>query len=90
MLEAQQKAEEMARLQKQLEAQEKKVSDLMDKLSNAEDEATKAKLRAEIAAAQKEQRAIGGALRSSGDDKKPGTPRPACTCAEGDPMCSCL
>lgn len=88
---ANQKAEEMAQLQKKLDEQSRKVSDLMDKLSNAEDEATKAKLKAELAAAQKEQNATRGALqRGSPSDTKPSTPRPACTCVEGDPMCSCL
>ena len=89
---ANQKAEEMARLQKQLDEQSKRVSDLLDKLSNAEDEATKAKLKAELAAAQKEQNATRGALSGGGSagDKKTGAARPACTCVEGDPMCSCL
>ncbi|PKN39967.1 MAG: hypothetical protein CVU63_13300, partial [Deltaproteobacteria bacterium HGW-Deltaproteobacteria-20] len=83
--------EEMTRLQKQLDDQSKKVSDLLDKLSNAEDEATKAKLKAELAAAQKEQNATRGAISGgAAADKKTGAARPACTCVEGDPMCSCL
>lgn len=90
-LEADRKAEEMEKLKKQLEAQDQKVAGLLDMLSRAEDEATKAKLRAELADAQKELRATRGAISSGGSGKKPGGPaRPACTCVEGDPMCSCL
>jgi colicin import membrane protein len=89
-IENERKAQEMAQLKKQLEDQDKNVTGLLEKLAAAEDDATKAKLRAELASARKEREATAGALNRGGSGKKPSGPRPACTCVEGDPMCSCL
>ncbi|PIE06283.1 MAG: hypothetical protein CSA75_00350 [Sorangium cellulosum] len=81
-------------LEKKLGAQQAKVADLLKKLSSAEDEATKAKLRAELADAQKAATRTQGAINTGrrGSKRSGGnaTPKPACTCVEGDPMCSCL
>lgn len=91
-IEAERQKAEMDKLRKQLDEQDAKVAGLLDKLSKAEDDATKAKLRAELADAQKARNETRGALNRSGPGDKPGggPAKPACTCVEGDPMCSCL
>jgi len=83
---------QMKKLQSQLETQERKVNDLVSQLAAAHDDATRAKIQAELAAAQKDAAAIKGAMRgtATSGDKGSSTPKPACTCQRGDPLCSCL
>ncbi len=86
-----QQAEEAKRLQHQLEEQTTKVNDLLDKLSSAQDDKTRAELQAKLADARKAQQAA--AKQAAGGGAKGGGDAPAkkaCNCQPGDPLCSCL
>jgi colicin import membrane protein len=88
-----QQAEEAKRLQRQLDEQTTKVNDLLDKLSSAQDDKTRAELQAKLADARKAQQAAakqaagGGGPKAGGGDAPP---KKACNCQPGDPLCSCL
>jgi colicin import membrane protein len=88
-----QQAEEAKRLQHQLEEQTSKVNDLLDKLSSAQDDKTRAELQAKLADARKAQQAAakqaaGGGSKGGGSGDAPA--KKACNCQPGDPLCSCL
>lgn len=87
-----QQAEEAKRLQHQLDEQTTKVNDLLGQLSSAQDDKTRAELKAKLAEAQKAQqglvRAASGGGAKAGGDSPP--PKKACNCQAGDPLCSCL
>jgi colicin import membrane protein len=86
-----QQAEEAKKLQAQLAEQSQKVNDLLQQVASAQDDKTRAELKAKLADAQQKQadlvkrRAPSG---GGGEDK----PKPAkpCNCQPGDPLCSCL
>jgi colicin import membrane protein len=86
-----QQAEEAKRLQRQLDEQTSKVNDLVAQLSSAQDDKTRAELKAKLAEAQKAQqglaRAAAGGGKAGGGDAPP---KKACNCQPGDPLCSCL
>jgi len=91
-----QQQEETRRAQQQLADSTAKVNDLLSQLSSAQDDKTRAELKAKLADAQKQQaasasRASGGGSKASGGggDDKP-KPKKACDCQPGDPLCSCL
>jgi colicin import membrane protein len=91
-----QQQEETRRAQQQLADSTSKVNDLLSQLSSAQDDKTRAELKAKLAEAQKAQagaasRASGGGAKASGGggDDKP-KPKKACDCQPGDPLCSCL
>lgn len=88
-LEQERKQQELEALQRKLEEQDKRVSNLMDSLANAKDEAAKAKIEAELASAQREQSNIRRSVGNINKGGKADTPKAPCTCAQGDPMCSC-
>jgi colicin import membrane protein len=85
-----QQAEESKRLQRQLEEQTAKVNDLVAQLSSAQDDKTRAELKAKLAEAQKAQQGL--ARQASGGGKSGGDApvKPKCNCQPGDPLCSCL
>jgi colicin import membrane protein len=91
-----QQAEETKRAQQQLAETTTKVNDLLTQLSSAQDDRTRAELKAKLAEAQKAQAGAasrassGGSKGSSGGDDKPKPPKKACDCQPGDPLCSCL
>jgi colicin import membrane protein len=68
----------------------------LSQLSSAQDDKTRAELKAKLAEAQKQQagaasRASGGGSKASaGGDDKPKPAKKACDCQPGDPLCSCL
>jgi hypothetical protein len=64
-------------------------------LANAKSDADRANAQAKLAAAQDQQRrtqANIAAVKAANPAVKPGgnTPKAACTCQAGDPLCSCL
>jgi len=85
-------AEQAQKLQRQLDEQTTKVNDLVAQLSSAQDDKTRAELKAKLADAQKAQQglaraAAGGGSKGGGDSP---APKKACNCQPGDPLCSCL
>ena len=93
---ADQKAQ-MDKLQGQLKEQNDAVAQLESAVSNAKDEAAKKEAEAKLAAARAQQQKTQSAIATmrnnppaTGGGTKPATPRPACTCAAGDPLCSCI
>jgi colicin import membrane protein len=85
-----QQAEESKRLQRQLEEQTAKVNDLVAQLSSAQDDKTRAELKAKLAEAQKAQQGLARAASGSGKSSGDAPPKKACNCQPGDPLCSCL
>ena len=90
-------AEETKRAQQQLADSTAKVNDLLSQLSSAQDDKTRAELKAKLAEAQKAQagaasRASGGGRKASGGggEDRPKPPKKECNCQPGDPLCSCL
>ncbi|HKQ68124.1 MAG TPA: hypothetical protein VJT73_02230 [Polyangiaceae bacterium] len=87
-----QRAEETKRLQQALEASTQKVNDLVAQLSSAQDEKTRAELKAKLAEEQKKQQAFAQRAGGGGSPAKPaseGSKKP-CNCQPGDPLCSCF
>jgi colicin import membrane protein len=87
--------EQLATLMNQLKAQNDAVAAAQADAENAKNEADREAARAKLAEAQKQATAIQsriGRLQHSGggSTSKPSTPKPACTCQAGDPLCSCL
>src|SRR5262249_59477827 len=87
-----QQAEEAKKLQAQLAEQQQKVNDLLQQVASAQDDKTRAELKAKLADAQRAQADLvkrrAPAAGGGGD-----TPKPAkkdCNCQPGDPLCSCL
>ncbi len=91
-----QQAEETKRAQQQLAETTAKVNDLLTQLSSAQDDRTRAELKAKLAEAQRAQAgaasraASGGGSKGGGGEDKPKPPKKACDCQPGDPLCSCL
>jgi colicin import membrane protein len=90
-----QQAEETKRAQQQLAETTTKVNDLLSQLSSAQDEKTRAELKAKLADAQRAQagaasRATSGPSKGGGGGEEKPKPKKACDCQPGDPLCSCL
>jgi uncharacterized protein YlxW (UPF0749 family) len=89
ILEAQRKEteERLRRLQSEFEMAARKEQELQASLANAKDEATRAKLQAELEAQKKATAAARGAVKvgGSGGGSKP--PKPGRNCSPGDPLC---
>ena len=87
VLEAQRKdtEERLRRLQTEFDLANRKEQELQASLANAKDEATRAKLQAELEQQRQKTQAVGRAVRGggSGDSAKP---KPK-NCAPGDPLC---
>jgi colicin import membrane protein len=66
---------------------------LAQRLAEAKDEATRARLEAELSAARADHRrhegAVGEVRQVAGKMARPPVRRGACTCPPGDPLCSC-
>jgi colicin import membrane protein len=86
-----QQAEESKKLQAQLAEQSQKVNDLLAQVASAQDDRTRAELRAKLADAQKAQADLVKRRAPSGGGGE-SAPKPAkpCNCQPGDPLCSCL
>src|SRR5260370_11352268 len=87
-----QQAEESRKLQAQLSEQSQKVNDLLGQLSSAQDDKTRAELKAKLSEAQQNQQRLAKRAASSGGggEDKPAKPKAPCNCQPGDPLCSCL
>jgi colicin import membrane protein len=86
-----QQAEESRKLQAQLSEQTAKVNDLLQQVAAAQDDKTRAELKAKLAEAQKAQQNIARAAAGGGAAKSDSpTPKKPCNCQAGDPLCSCL
>jgi septal ring factor EnvC (AmiA/AmiB activator) len=86
---------QMSKLTADLKAQQDAMEAAKSELAGAKSEAERTAAQARIAAAQEQQKKTqaniaavrgGGPARPAGG----GTPRPACTCQAGDPLCACL
>jgi colicin import membrane protein len=86
-----QQAEESKKLQAQLAEQSQKVNELLGQLSSAQDDKTRAELKAKLNEAQQNQQRLAKRAASSGGggDTAPKPAKP-CNCQPGDPLCSCL
>ena len=86
VLEAQRRdtEERLRRLQNEFEIANRKEQELQASLANAKDEATRAKLQAELEAQKKATAAARGAVKSSGGGDKPAKKS---NCTPGDPLC---
>jgi len=81
------KEEEAKLLQQQIQEAQQKVDVLMDQLATATNDAQRAELKQKI----EEEKAKQAGLRARSGGGDPGRQaRPACKCAPGDPLCSCL
>ena len=87
---------QLSKLMGDLKAQQDAMEAAKSELAGAKSEAERAAAQARLAAAQEQQKktqANIAAVRGGGGGGKPaggGTPRPACTCQAGDPLCACL
>ncbi len=86
-----QQAEESKKLQAQLSEQSQKVNDLLGQLASAQDDKTRAELKAKLNEAQQNQARLAKRAAGSGGggDTAPKPAKP-CNCQPGDPLCSCL
>jgi colicin import membrane protein len=89
------KTEELGKLQRELNEQNAAVAQLEDAVKNAKDEASKEAAQKALQAAQQRQAETSKAIKTRGVPGgpapiKPSTPRPACNCQPGDPLCSCI
>jgi colicin import membrane protein len=82
---------ESKRLKNTFDEAQKREEELRHSLDSAKDEATRAKLEAELSKATEQKKQAGAAMRStaSGASKPAGAAKP-CNCPPGDPLCSCL
>ena len=82
---------ESKRLKDTFDAAQKREEELRSTLASAKDEATRAKLEAELSKATEQKKQAGAAMRGGGGGSKAGggAPKP-CNCPPGDPLCSCL
>ncbi len=79
------------RLEAMLDEQQRRVDELIGKLSAAQNDADRSRIQKELQDAQREKQRIRGQIHQGPGDRPAGnTPRPPCTCAKGDPLCSCL
>lgn len=86
---------QLAKLMSDLKAQSDAIATAQAEAASAKSDADRLAAQQKLAAAQAEQnrtRANIAAVQSRpvGGNKGGGTPRPACTCQAGDPLCSCL
>lgn len=96
--EIRQKEEQLNKLMADLKAQNDAVSQAQAEAANAKSDADRLAAQAKLAAAQENARKTqakiagvrGGGGKSGGGGGGGATPRPACTCQAGDPLCSCL
>jgi colicin import membrane protein len=86
ILEAQRKdtEERLRRLQSEFDMANRKEQELQASLANAKDEATRAKLQAELDAQKKATQAVRGAIKGGGEGKKT---KSGGNCSPGDPLC---
>jgi colicin import membrane protein len=86
ILEAQRKdtEERLRRLQNEFELARRKEEELQGSLANAKDEATRAKLQAELDAQRAKTQAAGKAVKGGGPSDAPTKKK---QCAPGDPLC---
>lgn len=80
---------ELEKLTADLKRQEEAVALAVAEAASARSDAERAAAQAKLGAALAEQHRTAAAL-SAGTSKKPSSPRAACTCQAGDPLCSCL
>jgi len=87
ILEAQRKEteERLRRLQNEFDTAQRREQDLQASLANAKDEATRAKLQAELEQQRAHTQAVGRAVRSGGSSDAP--KKKASNCSPGDPLC---
>jgi colicin import membrane protein len=87
-----QQAEESKKLQAQLTEQSRQVNDLMGQLGAAQDDKTRAELKAKLAEAQQRQQDLVKRRAPAPGGGGESAPKPAkpCNCQPGDPLCSCL
>jgi len=64
----------------------------LGQLSSAQDDKTRAELKAKLSEAQQNQQRLAKRAASSGGggEDKPAKPKAPCNCQPGDPLCSCL
>ncbi len=85
------RARELQRLLDELKAQEQSIASAQEELREAQNEVERAKAIQQLEAAQEKARASQAAIASArGARPQPHTPKAACTCQAGDPLCSCL
>lgn len=83
---------QLDKLTNDLKQQNEAIAAAHAAVARAESEADRAAAQAKLLAAQEQRRrpqANIAALKGGGDGR-PTTPKPACTCQAGDPLCSCL
>jgi colicin import membrane protein len=84
---------ESKRLKNEFETAQKREEDLRSSLASAKDDATRAKLEAELSKATEQKAKAGAAMRGGGGAAAPrgggGAAKP-CNCPPGDPLCSCF
>jgi colicin import membrane protein len=81
--------DEKKRYQTIVDSAQKREEALRDSLASAKDEATRAKLEAELKKATDEKTQAQRAVRSVPKPGGGGAAKP-CNCPPGDPLCSCL
>jgi colicin import membrane protein len=85
---------ESKRLKDTFDEAQKREEELKSSLASAKDEATRAKLEAELSKATEQKKQAGAAMQGGGGGGRPrptgGGAKPACNCQPGDPLCSCL
>jgi hypothetical protein len=78
-----------------LKAQSDAIATAQSEAASAKSDADRLAAQQKLAAAQAEQKRTQANIaniqsRPVGNTPSKGTPRPACTCQAGDPLCSCL
>lgn len=78
--------ERLRRLQNEFDTARTREQELQASLANAKDEATRAKLQAELEQQRTKTQAAGKAMKSGGSSDSP-KPKKASNCSPGDPLC---
>ena len=83
------------RLARDLQQEGVAIADAQEQLARATTDAEREAARAKLKAAEARQRSIRAELSTLQNNEQPrptdpATPRPACTCQAGDPLCSCF
>lgn len=83
---------QLDKLTNDLKQQTEAITAAQGEVASAKSEADRVVAQAKLVAAQEQQRRTQAniAALKGGGDGRPTTPRPACTCQAGDPLCSCL
>ena len=91
------KQAQLDKLMTDLKTQNDAIAAAQAEAASAKSEADKNAAQAKLLAAQEQQKrtqaniaAVRAAPAGGGGASKPSTPKPACTCQAGDPLCSCL